>query len=234
MAKNYVLQTIKGDINGNWEVSKSYDASQASYLFSLFNFEATSTQYQTWMDDVETTISTVGKQARDNNLAINLLYWAFWSKTVPLRGKTTQSDSSYTIAFTGKPSEIMNLDQIRGSIANNVSTCDSKIIRKSYDAANGELSAIMSKTEFSNEATCKNTLVPEKLGFSQYLSGDEFKLSIDVTLALTAVAVNYGIIDPEALRYVMDYGDPIAYGNTHYKIELLYHKSEFIIIYRLL
>ncbi len=198
-------------------------------MFSLFNFQATSAEYQVWMDDVQEEIRNVGDKAKDNNLAINLLYWSFWSKDVPIRGYNNP-DASYRISFTGKPNEILNLDQIRGSIANNVSTCDSRKIRKSYDPANGELSAIMSYSTFNADNTCKHVLTPEKLGYNQYLSGDEFKLSFDVTLALTAVAVNYVIIDDASLRYVMDYGDPIEYGGKNYSVELLYHKSESLLL----
>lgn len=66
------------DNNGYWSGSVSYKSSLALYQVVLRNFEGNTRQYEDGMATARSELIAIGEKAKEQNLAVNLLYWMMW------------------------------------------------------------------------------------------------------------------------------------------------------------
>ena len=81
--KPWTVSALLADRNGYWSGQKGFESNEASYQFSLFNFEATIEEYKIWLKTIDAAIADLGKVAKTQDLATNLLYWSSWTFSSP-------------------------------------------------------------------------------------------------------------------------------------------------------
>lgn len=71
----WTIPAIRADNNGFWEGQLQFSATSAIYTFSLYNFVQDLAGYSEWMSRIGAALDSVGKLAKTQDLALNLLYW---------------------------------------------------------------------------------------------------------------------------------------------------------------
>jgi len=130
-----VIQPLSGtylvDKHGNWEGTTDFRYNLAQYEFVFSNFQGTSDEYYSLLNQTYDQIIEAGTAHYANNdLAYNLALWSSFSTVVPSPNGVAQK-----IAMTGDDQYIFNKNDAYGVISNVNDDCDSTSVA-SYDGAN--------------------------------------------------------------------------------------------------
>ena len=75
VGRTWTIPSIKADYDASWEGQLYFQTNKAVYIFSLFNFVGTASVYYNLMSKFETALRNVGERAKQQDLALNLIYW---------------------------------------------------------------------------------------------------------------------------------------------------------------
>ena len=151
--KLYVFPGLKADYDGHWEGQEEYETAKAAYRFELYDFSASEEEYVAFMAEMKHALFDMGEKGKTHDLAINLLYWCFWSHDIPHQGEVQK------LSMAGDPKYIFDLDQIQGTIANISCDFDAHQSKKYYDISRGELTMVFSASGLAKNENCSNILV---------------------------------------------------------------------------
>lgn len=151
--KLYFLPALKADYDGHWEGQEEFEMAKSAYRFDLYDFSATQEEYIAFIAEMKHGLFTMGEKGKSHDLAINLLYWCFWSHDIPHMGEVQK------LSMAGDPKYIFDLDQIQGTISDMNCDCEANQSEKFYDISRGQLSMVFSASALAKNTNCSNILV---------------------------------------------------------------------------
>ena len=98
VARPWTLPLMQADNSGNWQGELNFNPQQAMYHFNIFSFVGDMSVYSDLIGRFERDIDRIAAEGLQNDLAINLLYWASWvdnENVVLPNGKTTVQSMSF-------------------------------------------------------------------------------------------------------------------------------------------
>lgn len=130
------------DVDGNWQGTPDYLDSAAIYQLSFSNFEINSnTQYISMMTSFYDSLISLGKEAVNYNLAINLIIWITWIEYYSVSYPQTTNFTAIgfgqlqSFTMTAMPSVVFDLSHARSNVAAVSGSCNVTGYT-SYDQAN--------------------------------------------------------------------------------------------------
>ena len=151
--KLYIFPALKADYDGHWEGQEGYETAKSAYRFELYDFSATQEEYVAFMAEMKHALIAMGEKGKNHDLAVNLLYWCYWSHDIPHKGQVQK------LSMAGDPKYIFDLDQIQGTIAYIDCDCEADQSEKYYDVSRGQLTMVFSASKLANNENCSKILV---------------------------------------------------------------------------
>ena len=156
---------------------------QAIYSLTLNNFIATQNEFDSWLEQLRLSIETQGVKSLSQSLTTNLIVWAAWRDTIIVDGAQDY------ITFTGDPPSMFTENYAVGSY-NTVNGRCSAPSKSAYSLSDGIMRVTYEYDKYMANPICA-TQTPNLFGYSPDMNGNDFLLSLDVSVAMTALAVRY-------------------------------------------
>jgi hypothetical protein len=194
-----VPKTVSGqflaDVNGEWEGSDKFIYSKAIYRFTLPNYEGTNQEYAFMMEKALDQTEVMGQEGYQRNLGINILAWTVFSSTIRRGGSANQ------FSMSGSPRAVFDRRIFSAAFAGIGGQCP---IRPSvsYNTDSAQLTLKFSYNEFISNPSCFNLIDPRHMGYMDFYSGPNFQIVYDARSALTALAINYGLLSIDELELI--------------------------------
>jgi hypothetical protein len=221
--KLYVFPSLAADYDGHWQGEEEYETAKAAYRFELFDFSATQEEYVAFMASMKNALISMGEKGKGHNLAINLLFWCFWSHDIPHMGEVQK------LSMAGSPAYIFDLDQIQGTISNIDYDCEAHQSKKFYDVSRGQLTMVFSASALASNKNCSGILNPVALGYHESVTEDVFTMTLDVESVLTALSVKYDVLHVRDLIDVYTLLETLVYNKVEYRVEVKYHMGNYAV-----
>lgn len=205
----------RASTSGIWEGQDNFVYSEAVYMIQVTNFEVDYVEYQSIMGSVYESLQSVGQVAKNQSLQINMLYWLTYSAY----GGTNNAAQRFELM--GNPLVVFNRQQIVGYLGGVNGTCQ-MTSSNVFDSSNGLLITNFVAASYEQSSVCMSCGPPSDFGYLEGSSGSTFHVSVDVRSLVTCMAVNMGLIPPEALVEIKvfgdyeQYGDLLIYSSTYY------------------
>lgn len=197
------------DTRGLWESSPFFDTSKAIYQFHFQNISVNDTYWTTMIEMLNVSLQDVGRLMVSQTIDMNIVYWTAWA------GFFNVGEARQFFNFYSDVGVVFNREYIHGAISSVNYDCTATSI-SSYDVGSYELSMTYSYAEYISTPGCAATLDPFHVGFAPLYNGDNFVLSYDVRSLVTALAINYRIIDRHSLRPMLGFIYDYVYHNITY------------------
>lgn len=197
--------------DGYWSNSNDFLFSQASYYFAFGNLSITTDEFRIMMMQLRSGVEDVGKIAKTQNLAINVLIWMNWA-TISFVGGFVQYFS-----FMGTPSSVFNANLVVPLFSSTLldnATCE-YMAPASFDIAAATVNIDVVNAEWDGFQTCGTNITNSIFGQTS------FSIAVDMNSFTTALAANIGLINTSILETVPapQVRDQIVDG--YYLVEML-------------
>jgi hypothetical protein len=185
--------------NGTWAGDDDFSYSEATYLLTLTSLEVTQNQYDHSMSMIYGSLNGIGTSGEKHDLAYNLMTW-FSFTALP-----NEAIQANRLNLIGDPAYTFNRQNIYGAISSVAGDCNLDGQSASIDVANGDLMLTIPADKYKNDSICSQMGDLSLLGFDSYAKDDEFQLKIDIRSLVTAIAVNYNILQLKHLSEIKLY-----------------------------
>eukprot|EP01033_Poteriospumella_lacustris_P007220 gene7220-5196_t len=200
-----ISNTYLADTRGNWVGTPHFTYSLASYSLTLNNFQADSfDDYETMMNTFHTSLDHIGEVSVNHSLAYNLVLWTSWIRYYSTADPSMVNFTSQGLGqlqylqMTGEPAVIFNANRHQAVISSQYGLCG-VVGYTSYDMANARVMTEVNYTYYSAQPLCMVALQPQLFGYIASVDNNIFTYGLDVNAFVTAMAVNYGILQLQDL-----------------------------------
>lgn len=200
-----ISDTYLADTRGNWVGTPHFTYSLASYSLTLNNFQADSfDDYETMMNTFHTSLDHIGEVSVNHSLAYNLVLWASWIRYYSTADPTTTNFTSQGLGqlqymqMTGQPAVIFNANRHQAVVSSQYGLCG-VVGYTSFDMANARVMTEVNYTYYSAQPLCMVALQPQLFGYIASVDNNIFSYGLDVNAFVTAMAVNYGVLQLQDL-----------------------------------
>ncbi len=189
--------TFMIDKSGNWETDARFTYTEAQYKYVFTDFLGDIGEFYQLLNDSYTELEFFGHlHAANNDLAYNLVLWAFFnSKTNSPNGVEQK------LVLTGATEVIYNRQYKYGLLSNSVGDCKAESIT-SFDPSTYILQLQYDYDTFMADGSCNTTVDPAYLGYSPTIDNGRFHMDVDVRTLTLALAINLGVVELKNLDLV--------------------------------
>ena len=182
---------------GSWSGSAAYEAGKARYVIELNGFQHSDDEYASFITDVRNVIFGISSNATNYNLAVNLVYWAFWGY------KYLDGSQVHYVRLSGDPRNIFDRFYKNGGYGDVSGDCavGSSVL---WDVNSGMMGLQLSYGAVTSNAICMSATDPASLGYNAEINGDEFIFRFDTRALMLAFAINLDITPTDLLDNVFD------------------------------
>jgi hypothetical protein len=194
-----VPKTVSGqflaDVNGEWEGSEDFTYSKAIYRFNLPNYAGNNEEYAYMIEKALQQTEVMGQEGYQRNLGINILVWTVFSSTIRRGGSANQ------FSMSGSPRAVFDRRIFSAAFAGVSGQCSLRP-SVSYNTESAQLTLQFNYNEFISNPSCLHLVDPRHMGFVPFYSGSNFQIIFDARSALTALAINYGLLAIDELESI--------------------------------
>mmetsp|Transcript_23089 Transcript_23089/g.33818 ORF Transcript_23089/g.33818 Transcript_23089/m.33818 type:complete len:840 (-) Transcript_23089:259-2778(-) len=195
--------TVPKAVSGQWLASYDglytgdvdFQYPLAVYMLEFEDFSKNSHEYKNIMDEYKAELKKIGELALTQNLADNILYWVSWQVLDREEGEVRR------FQMNADPRSVFDNEYIFGQMATVNAECYVSTSTSTFDSANAVMTNRYSYNDFMATENC-SVINPEMFGYSERFHGDDFTVSLDVNTAITAIAVNKGILNATHLEEI--------------------------------
>ena len=185
------------DRKGLWETSPHFSYTEAMYKFVFTDFIGDRNQFTQMLNDSFTQLQFYGHlHAANNDLAYNLVLWAFFNSRVLSPNGVEQK-----LVLTGQTSIIFNREYLYGLLSNQNGNCQTLSVT-TFDPATYILGLQYDHDTFMTDPTCNTTVSPQYLGYSPTIDNGRFHMAVDVRTFMLALSINLGVVLLQNLNLV--------------------------------
>lgn len=217
-----ISNTYLADNRGNWIGTPQFTYSLASYSLTLNNFQVDSfDEYEMMMDTFYSSLDHIGEVSRNHSLAYNLVLWSSWIRYYSTADPLTSNFTSQGLGqlqymqMTGQPAVIFNANRHQAIISSQHGLCGVMGFT-SYDIANARVTTEVNYTYYATQPLCMVALQPQLFGYIASVDNNIFSYGLDVNSFITAMAVNYGILELQDLGVASQTVYRFSVGGNHY------------------
>jgi hypothetical protein len=189
------------DSNGTWQGRPFYDYSQGLYVLTLTEAAVHPDEYSMLMSYIEKAVIQLSEASVNFPLTLNLLVYMSWQFACDSGSPLCSKWIGQSFAFSANSQYMLSLSYVDLTISNEAADCDSYSV-SSYDLANAVNDGSYDYADFVMNPTCNSTVIPESLGYSSYLSGTSFTVTVDVRSLIDSTSINFGILQLSSLSLV--------------------------------
>lgn len=176
--------TFLATSSGVWEGASSFHYSNAPIQFKARELSATPAHFSNIFAEEKAHLEEINTIFENNNLAMNILYWTSYRRSV-VEGGTVQ-----TFSLVGDPSFIFNGQFAIGFLASSTKACNA-VATTSFISPNFYISYAFSDYESKGCEIVANSFA---LGNAIQNLTSSVTARIDTQSFVTALAVNFGIL----------------------------------------
>jgi hypothetical protein len=178
--------------DGLWGGAKGFVYSNAFLFVSAVNLEISEMEYSKLLKSLGQKLKEIGKIMENSDLTVNLMYWFSFSALYdPL-------NTANRVSLIGDPSIALNRHYIFGTVASAQGVCFYTDAPASLDSTSSILTYSIPYYMYNYDCTNIGG-PPSNLGASPFSSAAFFDLKFDIRSLMTALAVNYGVLNFEYL-----------------------------------
>ena len=209
-----ITDMYRVDKNGRWSTNSFFSSVEGMYIFHFFDLMTTS-QYEIMISSVESEIERIGKLAKTQVLAKNILYWNNFLYKIPLGG------NSHKFEFSGEANILWNMHSFAITLVSNGSTCSPN--QHSYDVFSSNLEMIFTNDYFIQK--CENITSRNILSHEDGRLVDQVVISLDFRSFMLPVGINNNITTLDHLQEVSNnyfQSKNITYNGAIYSRKLMF------------
>ena len=194
-------------VTGHWLISQDgfyegdslFQYSLAIYSLKLANFEASEDNYGEIMLSLREELLLMGQLATSNNLADNMIVWSSWQTNYIVNGQKN------IFGMNREPASIFDNHYLTGFISTVHGDCRVNSTEK-YDFTRGMMTLNYNYNAFGADHICSEVNAT-KFGYNRFYDRNLFAINLDVSSAMTCIAVNSNILKITALEkvYITDF-----------------------------
>jgi hypothetical protein len=179
---------LLADYNGYWQGTLGYSNNLGYYIFAFSGLELAQEDYSNFMVKQNESLRILGEKAKQQDLAINMLYWSSWKAITltPFQG----TFSVQVMTMSGNPQMIMWNSYIQGTVSSVKSDCPLQVSSQTYEKSGSTLKTVLDVSSFFSEPLCNNSINPYVLGWDPNVNSRSIPLTLDVNALMTALAVS--------------------------------------------
>ncbi len=206
---------------GLWEGRGGFDYADAAYSLTTSSWKMDHDYYTKAMNSLHDYLVYVGEETSKSDLSWNLLYWfSFIALADP-------TDFANRVTLVGDPSIAFNRQNIVGTISSAHGECQLADQITTFDKANGILSLSIPSIDYNNSSNCLAAGNPIYLGYNKFITGNNFKINLDIFSLVTALAVNLNILTFDALIEVKAFRSNITFTDGSVVLTSRYFNPKF-------
>ena len=158
------------------------------YIFAFSGLELSQEDYPGFMLQQKESIRQLGERAKQQDLAINMLYWSSWKAITltPFQG----TFAVQVLTMSGNPQMIVWNSYVQGTVASVNADCLLNVSSQTYEKSEATLKSTLDVSSFFNEPSCNTAINPYALGWDPDVNSRSIPLSLDVNALMTALAVS--------------------------------------------
>jgi hypothetical protein len=185
--RSFPTGAFRATYDGRWEGQPGFNYTNGIYKFTTTNFHE---GYKEMMDIVKDKLYSVGEQAKSQDLARNLLDW-FSFTYLP-----DQADPATRFNLLGDPVSVFDRQYVFGTISNEEADCNLPDQDAFVNVPSGEIVLQFPKDGFQKGCSGRNNMGElTYLGYKGFGHSSQFELSVDLRSLMTAIAVNYNVLN---------------------------------------